>query len=90
MKLTWDPPKRQKTLEERGLDFADAAAVFQGPHFDVIDDSQDYGELRILTYGELDGRSITIVWTQRGNTRRIISMRHVHAEEIARRRRALD
>jgi hypothetical protein len=90
MDVSFDEAKRQLTLENRGLDFRDAPQVFEGPHFDVIDDSQDYGELRILTYGELDGRSVTIVWTQRGNTRRIISMRHVHAEEIARRRRALD
>jgi hypothetical protein len=90
MDVSFDEAKRKLTLEKRGLDFRDAPRVFEGPHFDVIDDSQDYGELRILTYGELDGRSVTVVWTERDKTRRIISMRHVHAEEIERRRRTLD
>ena len=31
MKITYDPAKRAKTLEERGLDFEDAAVVFAGP-----------------------------------------------------------
>ena len=87
MDISFDEAKRQLTLEKRGLDFLDAPRVFEGQHFDVIDDSQDYGELRILTYGELDGRPVTVVWTERDQTRRIISMRHVHAKEIARRRR---
>jgi uncharacterized DUF497 family protein len=30
MKITFDPEKRDRTLEERGLDFADAAEVFGG------------------------------------------------------------
>ena len=30
MRITFDPAKRDKTLAERGLDFADAALVFAG------------------------------------------------------------
>jgi uncharacterized DUF497 family protein len=30
MKLTWDEVKRQATLKERGLDFANCAQVFAG------------------------------------------------------------
>jgi uncharacterized DUF497 family protein len=30
MRITYDPAKRQKTLDERGLDFEDAPAVFAG------------------------------------------------------------
>ena len=33
MQITFDPDKRDKTLIERGVDFADAAAVFAGHHF---------------------------------------------------------
>lgn len=32
MKITYDPSKRQKTLEERELDFEDASRVFAGKH----------------------------------------------------------
>jgi len=44
MKITYDPAKRQKTLEERGLDFEDAPLVFAGKHFTCEDDRKDYGK----------------------------------------------
>lgn len=90
MKLEWDEAKRQKTLIERGLDFADAAIVFGDEHFDLIDDKQEYGEIRYLTFGYLDARVVTIVWTPRGDRRRIISMRHVRENELEKRKRSLD
>jgi uncharacterized DUF497 family protein len=31
VRITYDPAKREKTLRERGLDFADAAEVLAGP-----------------------------------------------------------
>lgn len=90
MEITYDEAKRLKTLEERGLDFEDAPRVFAAPHFDLVDDRKDYGEDRYLTFGILDERHISIVWTPRNNGRRIISMRHVHEEEIIARKRAMD
>jgi uncharacterized protein len=46
MAITFDPAKRDKTLEERGLDFADAAQVFAGDVLTEIDERFDYGEVR--------------------------------------------
>jgi hypothetical protein len=43
MRITFDPAKRAVTLAERGLDFADAAEVFQGDTLDFPDDRRDYG-----------------------------------------------
>ncbi|MGQ3178083.1 MAG: BrnT family toxin [Blastomonas fulva] len=57
---------------------------------EIPDDRFVYGEDRIVSFGELDGRAVAIVWTGRGYKRRMISMRHVHAEELENRRRALD
>jgi uncharacterized DUF497 family protein len=56
MLITFDPAKRAATLEERGLDFADAALVFEGPTFELEDDRRDYGERRMLCFGVLRGR----------------------------------
>ena len=53
MAVTYDPAKREWTLRERGLDFADAEQVFAGPTLDDPDDQHDYGELRIITAGYL-------------------------------------
>ncbi|MCM2504044.1 BrnT family toxin [Aureimonas altamirensis] len=79
--ICYDPSKREKTLQERGLDFADAALIFDSWTITVIDDRRDYGEIRHQTFGELHGRVVSIVWTSRGDERRIISMRHCHDEE---------
>ncbi|MDX5934925.1 BrnT family toxin [Acidithiobacillus thiooxidans] len=55
MKITYDPSKRQKTREERGLDFEEAPLVFTGKHFTREDDRRDYGETRLVTVGMLRG-----------------------------------
>jgi len=35
MRVTFDPGKRAKTLAERGLDFLDAAVVFEGTTVEI-------------------------------------------------------
>jgi uncharacterized DUF497 family protein len=81
MKITFDPAKRDLTLKHRRLDFARASEVFSGLTATIVDDRFDYGEVRFITAGQLDGRLVVIVWTQRGEVRHIISMRHCHAKE---------
>jgi uncharacterized DUF497 family protein len=84
MQISFDPPKRDKTLLERGLDFAAAEEVFAGRTFDQMDDRHDYGEVRIITIGLLAGRMVVVVWTQRGAARHIISMRKANEREQTR------
>lgn len=81
MDIEFDEEKRRQTLQHRGLDFADAASVFDGPELTSLDDREDYGENRFQTVGRLDGRLIMVIWTLRGNARRIISMRKCNARE---------
>jgi hypothetical protein len=81
VKITFDSVKRAIALRERGLDFNDAAKVFEGDHASWIDDRNDYGETRWITAGWLNGRMIVFVWTARGESRHVISMRHCHAKE---------
>jgi uncharacterized DUF497 family protein len=91
MNLEWDEVKRDWTLRERGLDFKDAQRVFEAVDMELIDDRIDYNEVRIISFGQLNDRPVEVVWTQRSpDTRRIISMRHVHEREIEARRRAMD
>lgn len=35
MRVTYDPEKRERTFQERGLDFEDAELVFSGPTLEV-------------------------------------------------------
>lgn len=81
MAITFDPAKRDKALVERGLDFADAAMVFAGRVLQFEDNRQDYGEVRLVSVGELAGRMVVVVWTPRGADRHIISMRKANDRE---------
>lgn len=81
MDISFDPAKRAVTLQERGLDFADAGLVFIGDVATEQDARHDYGEDRFVSAGYLRGRMVVIVWTQRGNVRHIISMRYCHGNE---------
>lgn len=81
MHITFDPLKRQKTLDERGLDFADAPLVFAGEVFEFEDIRQDYGERRMICYGTLQGRLIMIGCVQRHKTRHVFSMRKANERE---------
>ncbi len=83
MKVTFDPRKRAATRAERGLDFADAEYVFEGPTLTLLDDRFDYGEPRYQTYGLLDERLVMVVWTPRGDSRHVISMRKCNDRERA-------
>lgn len=89
MEITYDAEKRQLTLENRGLDFEDAAQVFAGTAFTVEDDRHDYGETRYQTLGLLNGRLVMVVWTPRGEARHVISMRKANERERKRYRRQL-
>ena len=82
MKIEYDSKKRQVTIDERGLDFEDAPIIFAGlRRITWQDNRQDYGEIREITLGELTGRLVVIVHTQRGNATRIISMRKANEKE---------
>lgn len=83
MQISYDPAKRAKTLADpnRRLDFEDTVHVFAGPTVDLLDDRKDYGEVRWVTYGLLNGRMVALVWTPRGESRHIISMRKANDRE---------
>ncbi len=69
MRITFDPAKRDRTLRDRGLDFADAAVVFEGTTVEIDDLRKDYGERRVICFGTLKGRLVVIGYTPRGSVR---------------------
>lgn len=91
MKITFDPAKRAKTLEDRTLDFADADVVFAGPTFTIRDERFPYPEPegRFITAGLLVGRMVIVVWTPTDEGRHVISMRKANDREQARYRHRL-
>lgn len=63
--------------------------MFSGTTVTLRDDRFDYGEVRKISAGFLDGRMVVIVWTERGTDRHIISMRYCHDKEEKRWRKIL-
>lgn len=80
MAITYDPEKRRQTIERRELDFEDASQLFAGLHYTKPAD-RDYGEDRQISVGVIGDDIIVIVWTLRGGTQRIISMRKADRHE---------
>ena len=83
MAVEFDANKREDTLKQRGLDMARCDEVFDGQNLTVEDTRRDYGEERFITIGFLDDRMVVLVWTQRPEARRIISLRKANAREKA-------
>jgi uncharacterized protein (DUF4415 family)/uncharacterized DUF497 family protein len=66
MRITFDALKRERTLSDRGLDFEDAAIVFEGITVEVEDLRKNYGERRIICYGWLSGGALSGLATPHG------------------------
>ena len=81
MIFEFDPAKSEKTLPERGFDFAFAAQVFNGRTETYVDDRVDYDEVRMVAIGKIDGKLHTAVYTDRGEVRRIISAHRASRQE---------
>jgi len=80
MEFEWDEAKRRWVRAKRGLDFLDAALLFDGRSLLTLPSPQR-SEERWLSIGELEGRLIAVVWTWRSEAVRIITMRRARDEE---------
>ena len=73
--FTWDESKRKLNLAKHGIDFRDAQAIFEGPLVTAEDAREDYGETRYVALGLLEGIVVSMAYTERGDSVRIISIR---------------
>lgn len=73
MNVEWDEGKRRQNLEDHGVDFLDAALIFENPTIESEDMRNDYGERRFRALGHIDDDYFIVVYTWRGGNRRIIS-----------------
>jgi uncharacterized DUF497 family protein len=81
MRYSYDQDKRNKVLEERGLDLADASKVFEGFYLSRADEKHSVVEKRVNTLGMLDGELVLVIWTPRDDERRIITMWKANEKE---------
>jgi uncharacterized DUF497 family protein len=81
MLFEWYEQKRLENLSKHGIDFLDAKEIWQGEVLEVPSAQQAHGEQRHIAYGVLDGRIIAVVFTWRGDARRLISARRARRHE---------
>jgi len=58
--MTYDPAKRQRTLEERGLDFDDAVVVFEGRTVEVAISAKTTESVASSVMGGSPGVSLSL------------------------------
>ncbi len=81
MEFTWSEAKRAANIKAHGLDFVDAASVFEGLTFTFEDDRFSYGEQRFVTLGLLAGITVSVVHTENEHEIRVISFRKATKRE---------
>jgi uncharacterized DUF497 family protein len=82
LRCEWDEAKNASNFAKHGLRFEDAKWVLSSPASITFEDDRfDYGELRLVTMGLLEGRLVVIAHTPRGRVTRIISMRKGNRRE---------
>ena len=80
MELEFDQGKSRRNARERGLSFERARELLEGDPIIIEDSRRDYREQRLIAY--INGRRHVCVFTMRGTTFRIISLRRAHRREI--------
>jgi len=79
MNFEWDDAKRDRTLQNRGLDFRDVVEIFDNPH--VIIPARSDTEPRFAALGLHRGHVIAVFFTRRGDAVRIITARRARRHE---------
>jgi uncharacterized DUF497 family protein len=77
----WDETKRQINIAKHGVDFIDAARVFEAAVLETEDRRRDYGERHYRALGLFNGRVLHVIYTWRQDRRRIISARRTNRHE---------
>lgn len=83
--IEFDPDKDAINRAKHEYGLAGAAAVFEGPFVEEVDDRYDYEETRYIAMGPVAGmenRIFVVVYTWREGNRRVISFRKANEKEV--------
>ena len=81
MMFEWDEQKNKLNIAKHGIDFTDAKEIWQGPVMEGTSNQVQHDEPRVLAVGVMRGYCITVVYTWRGDVRRLISARKARTNE---------
>jgi uncharacterized DUF497 family protein len=83
LSFEWDPRKAAANVRKHRLSFEEARTAFAEPLGRVVDDPRHstYEEREVLIGRTDRGRLVAVMFTERGDTVRIISARHATRRE---------
>jgi hypothetical protein len=82
MEFEWDQSKNEHNEDKHRISFQDAILVFNDPRRLKIDTTRpEYGEQRSKALGNLGPFVIAVVFTTRGDCKRIIPARRARKDE---------
>jgi uncharacterized DUF497 family protein len=81
MKTEWDENKREDNFAKHRLDFSIAHEIFTDYFMERMDTRRDYGEDRWIVLGVIRGAIVVLVYTERDNRLRPISLRKATSVE---------
>ena len=84
MKITFDPVKDESNFAKHGVSLALAAEFEWDTAVTWPDTRKDYGEARVACLGYAGLRIYAMVFVDRMNERRIISLRKANRREVER------
>lgn len=90
MKTTHDRAKSDANARKHGVSLSIAELIDWATVWCAPDDREDYGELREIGYAVIENRLYCVVFTQRGETFRVISLRKANNREIKRYEKAIE
>lgn len=81
MQIEFDPAKDAANVQKHGVSLALATALDWDSLWAKPDQRNDYGEVRMLGYALLDVRLYCVVFVDRSDVRRVISLRKANDRE---------
>ena len=81
MNIEFDAAKDEANVEKHGVSLALAAEIEWSDVLCAPDSRRDYGELREIGFAVIAQRLYVVVFVQRGEVMRIISLRKANARE---------
>lgn len=81
MAITYDPNKDRTNQDKHGISLAEAENIEWDTALEKLDDRNDYGEDRYKALGFIGNRLYCVVYVDREEGRRIISLRKANNRE---------
>lgn len=84
VRYVYDAAKDRTNRAKHGVSLALAEVLFAGAYLSMTDDRFEYGEVRKVAFGFVNGRLFACVYTDRETERRVISLRRANRREVRR------